>query len=86
MRFAAGARISQEFSALALKEALIKASDPRNILGLGYVLVTGRDNKVLKSVDRVQVGDRIGVRFSDGALTAKVDEVYSERIDKEKTA
>ncbi|MBR6859071.1 MAG: exodeoxyribonuclease VII large subunit [Bacteroidales bacterium] len=86
VRFAAGARISQEFSALALKEALIKASDPRNILGLGYVLVTGRDNKVLKSVDRVQVGDRIGVRFSDGALTAKVDEVYSERIDKEKTA
>ena len=86
VRFAAGARISQEFSALALKEALIKASDPRNILGLGYVLVTGRDNKVLKRVDRVQVGDRIGVRFSDGALTAKVDEVYSERIDKEKTA
>jgi exodeoxyribonuclease VII large subunit len=86
VRFAAGARISQEFSALALKEALIKASDPRNILGLGYVLVTGRDNKVLKSVDRVQVGDRIGVRFSDGSLTAKVDEVYSERIDKEKTA
>ena len=86
VRFAAGARISQEFSALALKEALIRASDPRNILGLGYVLVTGRDNKVLKSVDRVQVGDRIGVRFSDGSLMAKVDEVYSERIDKEKTA
>ena len=86
VQFAAGARISQEFSALALKEALIRASDPRNILGLGYVLVTGRDNKVLKSVDRVQVGDRIGVRFSDGSLTAKVDEVYSERIDKEKTA
>ena len=86
VRFAAGARISQEFSALALKEALIRASDPRNILGLGYVLVTGRDNKVLKSVDRVQVGDRIGVRFSDGSLTARVDEVYSERIDKEKTA
>ena len=86
VQFAAGARISQEFSALALKEALIRASDPRNILGLGYVLVTGRDNKVLKSVDRVQVGDRIGVRFSDGSLTARVDEVYSERIDKEKTA
>ena len=86
VQFAAGARISQEFSALALKEALIRASDPRNILGLGYVLVTGRDNKVLKSVDRVQVGDRIGVRFSDGSLMAKVDEVYSERIDKEKTA
>jgi len=86
LQFAAGARISQEVSGLALKEALIKASDPRNILGLGYVLVTGRDRKVLKSVERVQVGDRIGVRFQDGSLTAKVDEVYSERNDKEKTA
>jgi len=29
----------------------------------------------------VAKGDRIGVRFSDGSLTAKVDEVYSDRID-----
>lgn len=78
IRFAAGARMSEAFSALALKEALIKASDPRNILSLGYVLVTGKDNKVLKTVDRVQVGDRIGVRFTDGALTAAVTEVFSE--------
>ena len=71
---------------VALKEALIGASDPRKILSLGYVLVTGKDNKVLKSVDKVGIGDRIGVRFSDGSLTAKVDEVYSEREDKENIA
>ena len=86
LRFAAGARIGTEISNLALKEALIKASDPRNVLKLGYVLVTGRDNKVLKSVERVGVGDRIGVRFSDGSLTAKVDQVYTEHIDKENIA
>lgn len=86
LQFAAGARLSQEVSALALKEALIKSSDPRNILSLGYVLVTGRDNKVLKTVERVRVGDRIGVRFSDGSLTAKVDEVYTEHVDKENIA
>ena len=86
LRFAAGARIGTEISNLALKEALIKASDPRNVLKLGYVLVTGRDNKVLKSVERVSVGDRIGVRFSDGSLTAKVDQVYTENIDKENIA
>jgi exodeoxyribonuclease VII large subunit len=86
LRFAAGARIGTEISNLALKEALIKASDPRNVLKLGYVLVTGRDNKVLKSVERVNVGDRIGVRFSDGSLTAKVDQVYTENIDKENIA
>ena len=81
LHFAAGSRISQEVSALALREARIKSTDPRNILSMGYVLVTGRDNKVLKSVERVAVGDRIGVRFSDGSLTAKVDEIYSENVD-----
>ena len=86
VQFAACARLSQEYSALALKEALIRSSDPRKILSLGYVLVTGRDHKVLKSVDRVNVGDRIGVRFADGALTAKVDEVYTEHVDQENIA
>ena len=81
LQFAAQARVSAEVSRVALKEALITASDPRKILGLGYVLVTGKDNKVLKTVDKVTVGDRIGVRFNDGSLTARVDEVYSDRID-----
>ena len=78
VRFAAGARHSAALSDLALKEARIKSTDPRAILRMGYVLVTGKDNKVLKTVDRVAVGDRIGVRFSDGSLLAKVDEVFAE--------
>ena len=84
LQFAATARISHEVSALALKEARIKATDPRNILALGYVLVTGKDRQVLKTVDKVAVGDRIGVRFTDGSLTAKVDEIYSEKSDNNK--
>ena len=80
IQFAAQARIGSEVSRVALKEAVITGSDPRKILGLGYVLVTGKDNKILKTVDRVAVGDRIGVRFNDGSLTAKVDEIYSDKI------
>jgi len=49
------------------------------------VLVTGKDRQVLKTVEKVSVGDRIGVRFSDGSLQARVDEIYSERIDNDKT-
>ena len=86
VRFAAQARHGTEVSRLALMEARISATDPRNILGLGYVLVTGKDHQVLKTVNKVAVGDRIGVRFQDGALTAKVDEVYSEKQDKAQTA
>ena len=85
IRFAASSKHSTAYSELALKEALINGSDPRKILGLGYVLVTGKDNKILKTVDRVAVGDRIGVRFNDGSLTAKVDEIYSDKIDNIKT-
>lgn len=84
VKFAAGARISQEYSATALREARIRATDPRNILSMGYVLVTGKDNKVLKTVNRVGVGDRIGVRFQDGSLTARVDQVFSESEDNKK--
>ena len=75
LRFAAGARIDRAKAALDLKEALIKASDPRKILSMGYALVTGGDGKVLKSVAPVAAGDRIGVRFADGTIRATVDEV-----------
>ena len=75
LRFAAGARIDRARAALDLKEALIKASDPRKILSMGYALVTGGDGKVLKSAAPVAVGDRIGVRFADGTIRATVDSV-----------
>ena len=79
LRFAAGARIDRARAALNLKEALIKASDPRKILSMGYALVTGGDGKVLKSVAPVAAGDRIGVRFADGTITAVAEKVEISR-------
>lgn len=75
LQFAAVTRVNRELAALDLKEAVIQASDPRKILSLGYALVTGKDGKVLKSAAPVGTGDRIGVRFSDGALSATVNDV-----------
>jgi exodeoxyribonuclease VII large subunit len=75
LRFTAGARIDRELANLALKEALIKSSDPRKILSMGYALVTGPGGKVLKGVAPLAVGDRIGVRFVDGKVKATVEEV-----------
>ncbi len=75
LRFSAGAKHSLEYSRVALIDARIAGADPREILSRGYVLVTGRDNRILKSTTRVSVGDRIGVRFSDGHLRAMVNEV-----------
>ena len=78
LRFTAGGRIDRELAALALKEALIKSSDPRKILSMGYALVTGPEGKVLKGVAPLAVGDRIGVRFADGAVKATVEDVESD--------
>ena len=75
LRFAASARIDRARAALNLKEALIRASDPRKILSQGYALVTGGDGKILKSVAPVAAGDRIGIRFADGTVRATVEEV-----------
>lgn len=81
LRFAFSARLNEALSKLSLAEAGIRSSDPRNILSLGYVLVTGPDDKLLKSVGKISPGDRIGVRLSDGSLTARVENVLPEHID-----
>ena len=75
LRFAAGAKQAMAASKVSLLEARITGADPREILSRGYVLVTGGDNRILKSTSRVHIGDRIGVRFSDGHLRATVNEV-----------
>ena len=75
LRFAAGTKQAMAASRVSLVEARIAGADPREILSRGYVLVTGRDNRILKSTSRVRIGDRIGVRFSDGHLRATVNEV-----------
>ena len=86
LRFGMGAVTGKCVAEVALKEARIASADPRTILSRGYVLVTDDRNRLLKTVERVSVGSRIGVRFSDGALRASVSDVYREDRDREKTA
>ena len=81
LKFSMGAILGRELSALALKETVIASSDPRNILSRGYVLVTDGQGRVLKSARRISPGDRIGVRFSDGSLTAEVTGVLPSEED-----
>lgn len=76
LKFSMSAILGRELSALALKETVIASADPRTILSRGYVLVTDKKGRVLKSARKVAPGERIGVRFSDGSLQADVREVF----------
>lgn len=50
---------------------------PLSTLKRGYSLVTTLDDKLIKSVKEVQVGDEIMITVSDGSLKAKVSEKES---------
>ena len=73
LNYAFSSKVQQGSSRVALAEARIAATDPRRLLSQGYALVTGPDGRVLKSAATLLPGDRIGVRFSDGRIDARVE-------------
>ena len=62
-------RKKQQFVANVSK---LDAMSPLKVLTRGYALAHTDDGRLLKSVDQVEVGDRIVVDLSDGKLTASV--------------
>ncbi len=56
----------------------LRALDPRSVLNRGYTLVEDGDGRVLPSVEEVESGDRILVRWSDGTADATVDGTQSD--------
>jgi exodeoxyribonuclease VII large subunit len=53
----------------------LRALSPLAVLGRGYALALGPDNKVLSNAAQVKKGDDIQVRLAKGALRARVREV-----------
>ena len=58
-------------------ERRLEGLNPLAILERGYAVVRRRDGSVVRSVDAVESGARIGVRVSDGEFRAKVIDVSS---------
>ena len=50
------------------------AMSPLKVLTRGYAMVQTENNEVLRSVSDVELGQRIHIRVSDGALSATVME------------
>ena len=62
-------RKNQNYIALAAK---LDAMSPLKVLTRGYAMVQAESNEVLRSVSDVELGQRIHIRLSDGALSATV--------------
>ena len=69
-------KVSIADARLAALQARIKASDPRTILSRGFALVADSNGTVIKSAAKVQVGDLIQVRYSDGTLKCTVNDRF----------
>ena len=68
-------RKNQRYIALAAK---MDAMSPLKVLTRGYAMVQTENNEVLRSVSDVELGQRIHIRVSDGALSATVMEKKEE--------
>lgn len=53
--------------------ATLRALSPLKIMERGYSLSYTEDNKLVKSIDQVDVSDRVQIQLSDGSLFCKVE-------------
>lgn len=65
---------SKELELAAAMERL-RLCDPGNILKRGYSYVTNEEGKVVSSVESVQEGDSIDIKFADGDISARVERI-----------
>ena len=75
VRTASLGRIANEEARLGMLEVKIAASDPAEVLGRGYSIVTDAAGVKLTSAGKSAAGDRISVAFKDGTLRCTVNTV-----------
>jgi exodeoxyribonuclease VII large subunit len=56
----------------------LEALNPQAVLQRGYALVTLPDGRLIRSVEGIQVGDRVRVSLADGSLETKVEKINKE--------
>ncbi len=59
-------------------QAIDKLS-PLAVMGRGYSIVTDRDNKIIKSVESLEAGDTVQIRFTDGRASAEIKDLRKEK-------
>ena len=64
--------LSRQRSSFAAGTARLEALNPMSVISRGYAAVYNGKGKLIKSVDQVEVGEKISFRTSDGEVTGDV--------------
>ena len=75
VRFAINSLLDAKDHIVAMLDAGIRASDPRGLLELGYVLAVDRNGTILKTARSKNVGDEFSLRFRDGTWNCEVKDI-----------
>ena len=71
--------LTQRKSKAELLRHKLEALSPLAVLDRGYSIVTDRNGETLRSINQVDTGDNISIKFSDGRILAGVQEVQDGR-------
>ena len=66
-------QLQQANNTLALQASRLDSVSPLNVLARGYSITKTAQNKVVKSVEDVKVGDVLITELVDGQVTSKVE-------------
>ena len=67
--------------ALLVNAAKLDSLSPLSVLSRGYGIVTDYKEKVIKSVKELDKGVKVGIRFSDGSVKARIEEVLTSESE-----
>ena len=78
MELSVGRHLAGKRQSLERAVAGLSALNPLGVLGRGYALVQSEEGEVVPSTEKLTVGQRVTLRFSDGRATAEVREVTGD--------
>ena len=72
--------IASEFSEIKNRVLLasekLQALDPQSVFERGFSVATDLDGKIVRHIRHLTVDDRMRIRFADGHIVAKTEEIY----------
>ena len=77
---AASLAVDNKKNALSALSGVLNSLSPLSVLSRGYGAVTDKDGRIIKSVNRIRIGDDIVVKLSDGEAGATVNMINGGSI------